>query len=188
MTTSHEILAAIRSAYSQSAVVREVCLDDPYEYAIYRRYCLDGPNARFYTGKFDGLEVADAVPEGWHPHDTKFTRRIDALMRDAQGYTAIEIKVSRSDFKRDTEEKRRAWKEHTRRFIYATPKGLLAPEEVPPGCGLWEFEVGYGIRTVKRAKVNKVPRPLPQAVLDSMLYRVSNYEKAERAASLGEAA
>ena len=172
-----EILAAIRKAYPQSAVVREVCLDDPYEHAIYRRYCLDGPNARFYAGKFDGLEVAESVPEGWHPHDTKFTRRIDALMRDAQGYTAIEIKVTRADFKRDTEEKRRAWKAHARRFIYATPAGLLTPEEVPTGCGLWEFDSAMGLRTVKRATVNKEPRTLPKSVMDSMLYRVSNYEK-----------
>lgn len=176
--TAKDILRAIRKAYPKSAVVREVCLDDPYEHAIYRRYRLDGPSARFYVGRYEGLEIADAVPEGWNPSAAKFTRRIDALMRDAQGYTAVEIKVTRADFKRDTEEKRRAWRAHTRRFIYATPKGLLTPDEVPAGCGLWEFEAGYGLRTVKRATVNKEPRPLPKSIIDSMLYRVSNYEKA----------
>lgn len=176
--TAKDILAAIRKAYPRSAVVREVCLEDPFEHAIYRRYRLDGPTARYYKGRFEGLEIADAVPEGWSPHGVKLTRRIDALMRDAQGYTAIEIKVTRGDFKRDTDEKRRAWRAHTRRFVYAAPRGLLNVGEIPEGCGLWEFEAGYGLRTAKRATINKDPRPLPKSVTDSMLYRVSNYEKA----------
>jgi hypothetical protein len=108
---------------------------------------------------------------------SKRVRRIDALLRDTSGYTAIEIKVTRADFRRDTEEKRRAWKAHTRRFIYATPAGLVTPGEVPDGCGLWEFD-GHRLKVIKKATINKSPLTLPRSVFDTMLYRVSNYERA----------
>lgn len=108
---------------------------------------------------------------------SKRVRRIDALMRDTAGYTAIEIKVTRADFRRDTEEKRRAWKAHTRRFIYAAPAGLLNASEIPDGCGLWEFD-GLRLKVTKKATINKAPLTLPRSVFDTMLYRVSNYERA----------
>lgn len=74
-------------------------------------------------------------------------RRIDALlMRTAANpknpqyeRIAIEIKVSRADFFRDTAEKRRVWETVTHRFAYCTPAGLVKPSEVPEGCGLLEF-------------------------------------------------
>lgn len=108
---------------------------------------------------------------------SKRVRRIDALMRDTAGYTAIEIKVTRADFRRDTHEKRRAWQAHCRRFIYAAPAGLLSASEIPDGCGLWEFD-GSRLTVAKKATINKIPTPFPRAVFDSMLYRVSNYERA----------
>lgn len=108
---------------------------------------------------------------------SKPVRRIDALLRDTAGYTAIEIKVTRADFRRDTIEKRRAWRDHTRRFIYAAPAGLLAASEIPAGCGLWEFD-GRRLTVAKKATINKAPLPFPRSVFDTMLYRVSNYERA----------
>lgn len=113
----------------------------------------------------------------WRDRASKPIRRIDALLRDTSGYTAIEIKVTRGDFKRDTEEKRRAWQAHTRRFIYATPAGLVNPSEVPSGCGLWEFD-GTRLTIAKKASINKEPLAMPRSVFDTMLYRVSNYERA----------
>lgn len=113
----------------------------------------------------------------WINRASRPVRRIDALMRETPGYTAIEIKVTRADFKRDTEEKRRAWKSHTRRFVYVTPTGLVNPSEVPDGCGLWEFD-GVRLKVVKKATINKSPTAFPKAVFDTMLYRVSNYERA----------
>ncbi|MBT2587970.1 hypothetical protein [Arthrobacter sp. ISL-95] len=124
-----------------------------------------------------GAPVAYELPDGWTPYNTPPVRRIDALMRETAGYTAIEIKVTRADFKRDTHEKRRAWQAHTRRFIYATPAGLINPSEVPPGCGLWEFD-GSRLTIAKKASINKEPLALPRSVFDTMLYRVSNYERA----------
>ena len=177
--TAALILAAIRDAYPKNAVVREVSVVDTMAEAEMNRWHLDGSNSAFWRKRLaeTGATVADSLPDGWSPYASVPVRRIDALMRDTAGYTAIEIKVTRADFRRDTEEKRRAWKAHCRRFIYATPAGLLRPSEVPEGCGLWELDGGR-LRVVKRATINKSPTPFPKAVFDTMLYRVSNYERA----------
>jgi hypothetical protein len=177
--TAAEILAAIREAYPKCAVVREVSVNDAHEQAIYWRYQLDGPRGAWWAKHLTDMDgpIAEAVPEGWTPHTSIPVRRIDALLRDTSGYTAIEIKVTRADFKRDTEEKRRAWRDHTRRFIYAAPAGLLTASEMPAGCGLWEFD-GRRLTVAKKATINKTPLPFPKAVFDTMLYRVSNYERA----------
>lgn len=78
-------------------------------------------------------------------------RRIDALLvRTAKSNKpyletiALEIKVSRADFRRDTPEKRRRWQQATDRFAYVAPHGLIAKEEVPEGCGLIEY-YGSGV-------------------------------------------
>ena len=102
-----------------------------------------------------------------------WTRRIDGLMLDGGGTrTAIEVKISRSDFLRETEEKRRPWRKITNRFIYATPAGLLKPAEIPDGCGLWEVD-GNTVRIVKRAKSNPKPEPIPHQVLVALAYRLN---------------
>lgn len=143
------------------------------------RWHLEGSNSAYWRKRLaeTGAPVADALPAGFSPYTSKPVRRIDALLRDTSGYTAIEIKVTRADFKRDTLEKRRAWQAHCRRFIYAAPAGLLTASEIPDGCGLWEFD-GRRLTVAKRATINKTPTPFPRAVFDSMLYRVSNYERA----------
>lgn len=177
MTTAAEILAAIRKAYPKAAVVREVSIQDPIESAIRVRYSAErSPQMLRYYRERD-IPMAEEVPEGWTLQGSVPVRRIDALMRESAGYTAIEIKVTRADFKRDTEEKRRAWRAHTRRFVYVTPAGLVNVSEVPDGCGLWEFD-GDRLRVVKKATINKSPTAFPRAVFDTMLYRVSNYERA----------
>lgn len=84
-----------------------------------------------YAQYFDNRGLLDhdyQVDESYDHRKGKSSRRIDLLMLDSQKWTAIEIKISRSDFYRDTEEKRRAWKTHTHRFIYATPQGLITAE------------------------------------------------------------
>jgi hypothetical protein len=118
--------------------------------------------------------LADPYEEAMKP-----TRRIDGLLYESGRLTAIEIKVTRADFRNDTAEKRRAWMEHTHRFVYATPAGLVSPDEVPEGCGLWEVDEATGfVKSRKRAVIRKDPTPLPVHVLGAMLYRVSKYEKA----------
>jgi hypothetical protein len=177
--TAAEIMAAIRKAYPKAAVVREVSIADSQVEAEMNLWRLMGTRRSYWEKLLaeTGAPVAESLPPGWTPHNTPPVRRIDALMRESTGYTAIEIKVTRADFKRDTEEKRRAWRMHTRRFIYVTPAGLVNVSEVPDGCGLWEFD-GDRLRVVKKATINKSPTAFPKAVFDTMLYRVSNYERA----------
>lgn len=55
---------------------------------------------------------------------------------------AVEVKVSRGDFQRDTARKRAPWEALAHRFAYAVPDGLVAPGEVPDGC--WLIEVSDG--------------------------------------------
>lgn len=194
MTTAADILAAIRRKHRGDAVVREVVIDDPLEAAISRRDQVElrrswGPgHAEHLEASFAsrGLPVADSVPEGWTFRQSVARRRIDALIFASAGITAVEIKVTRADFRRDTEDKRRAWRSVTNRFLYATPAGLIQPTEVPDGCGLIEFApdaVGryphqHGLTTIVRAQVNKNPDPLPRQVLVALAYRVSKQEAA----------
>lgn len=63
-----------------------------------------------------------------HPHEGK-----------GHVSTAYEIKVSRSDFKRDTAMKQREARLYTDQFYYVAPKGLIAKDEVPDWAGLQEW-------------------------------------------------
>lgn len=185
MTTADDILTAIRHKYPKSAIVSEVVLDDQIELALYRRQAIERAGARwaqrtedYYTGK--GHVIAEEVPDGWDSRTTQFYRRIDGLMLAGGEYTAIEIKCTRADFKRETEEKRRAWRNVTHRFIYAAPAGIIDPADLPPYAGLWEFgEDKYGqmaVTSVKRATKNKTPEPMPQQVITAMFYRAAKAE------------
>ncbi|MBW9118872.1 hypothetical protein JNB63_02070 [Microbacterium trichothecenolyticum] len=191
--TAATLLAALRQKHSGDAVVREVVIDDPYEFAIRRRAEIERARSwgedqaemveRRYVEQ--GKLIADAVPDGWNYRASKPQRRIDALIIASTGTTAVEIKVTRADFRRDTDEKRRAWRAITNRFVYLVPKGLVALEEVADGCGLWEFDADahgkyrwqHGIVSVKRATTNKSPDPLPFQITRSLAYRVSNHER-----------
>ncbi|WP_214514949.1 hypothetical protein [Rhodococcus sp. WY5] len=88
------------------------------------------------------------------------------------------MKISRADFLRESEEKRRPWRKITHRFVYATPVGLLRPEEIPDGCGLWEID-GNAVRIIKRARSNPEPEPIPHQVLVAFAYRL-NRKPSER--------
>lgn len=188
------LLLALRMKHSSDAVVREVVVDDPFEMEIRRRW--DVENGRRWGGdegaqnRLDryaarGETVADAVPEGWDYRGSVPRRRIDALVISSTGRTAVEIKVTRADFRRDTDEKRRAWRAICHRFIYLTPRGLVTLDEVPEGCGLIEFDPEqhdpqylwtHGLTTVKRATITKEPDPLPWQVTQALAYRVSRHE------------
>lgn len=82
-------------------------------------------------------------------------RRIDFWTLEpsfSKGYraTSYEVKVSRSDFKRDTEEKQRGAIEVADRFFYVTPPGLVSKAELPKWAGLMEWD-GNSFRVPKRA-------------------------------------
>jgi hypothetical protein len=53
---------------------------------------------------------------------------------------AYEIKISRGDFKRDSEDKQEGALSFADRFWYVTPPGLLKKEEIPTWAGLQEWD------------------------------------------------
>ncbi|MCD2136020.1 hypothetical protein LQ424_29800 [Rhodococcus qingshengii] len=157
------VLDAIARKHSGCALVREITVTDR-----------------------DALNPVRDAWSAWKPGDpmpeydgTPVYRRIDGLMFDGGATrTAIEVKISRADFLRESEEKRRPWRKITHRFVYATPVGLLRPEEIPDGCGLWEID-GNAVRIIKRARSNPEPEPIPHQVLVAFAYRL-NRKPSER--------
>lgn len=123
------------------AALREVTIADVVAQERYREW-RDEQTAAWREGR--GLtEMPDATARIRAPK----TRRIDLLLiRNSNSgkvpyeRIAVEIKVARSDFLRETQEKRGCWQRVAHRFAYATPPGLVAPEEVPDGCGLLEVD------------------------------------------------
>lgn len=192
--TARDILAAIRKKHHTDAVVREVVIDDPIEMGYRARASMNASGGRWAAQsrawyERRGVVVPDEIPAEWSMRDSIPQRRIDALIFASTGVTAVEIKVTRADFKRETEEKRRAWRAVTNRFVYAAPVGLLRPDEIPAGCGLWEFDPmsagpyrsQHGLSVRSKASVNKEPNALPPQILTALAYRVSKYEKKEAA-------
>lgn len=137
------ILDAIRRKHVDAAIVTEVVMSDPA-----------------YDAGGDKVTAEKVTP----------VRRIDALMFQSLVRTAIEIKTSRADFRRDTWAKRRPWFNVCHRFIYVTPASLgLMP---PHGTGMWWVHEDGTIAIAKKATVNTTPEPLPQQVIQSLAYRV----------------
>lgn len=154
--TAAMILDAIARKHSDCALVREVLVTDP-------------DADRFASAD---AWVAAGRP-GRMPRFEPTARRIDGLLFDGgQSRTAIEVKISRSDYLRETDAKRRVWRAITNRFVYATPAGLLRPDEIPYGCGLWEVDDAGRVTIVKRAKSNRNPEPVPHQVLVALAYRL----------------
>lgn len=54
--------------------------------------------------------------------------------------TAYEVKVSKSDFQKDTHAKQRGARLYSDKFYYVTPKGMIQPEKIPDWAGLKEVE------------------------------------------------
>ncbi|WP_032376704.1 hypothetical protein [Rhodococcoides fascians] len=168
-----EVLAAVRAKHNKCAIVAELVVNDAERLAAYRTW------------------IDAGRPQGDSASDDFFAstsyRRIDALMFDGNSTrTALEVKVSRADFKRETEAKRRPWELITNRFVYVTPAGLIQPDEVPAHCGLWwvddsALEARWTgsehirvptVSVVKKAKTNKTPDPIPHQVIVAMAYRL----------------
>lgn len=147
------ILDAISRKYPAAAIVPELSIEDQLP--------------------FDTGEPTDKMfmPLQPTPEEVASLRRIDALMFQTLERTAIEIKVTRDDFYRDTYWKRRAWQEVTHRFVYAVPYDL--PVTSPHGCGLWHVHDDGNITVAKKAIINRTPEGLPQRVIQRLAYRAS---------------
>lgn len=87
-------------------------------------------------------------------------RRIDFWTlhpQEGKGHcaTSYEIKVSRTDFKRDSAMKQREARLYSDQFYYVAPVGLIAPDEVPDWAGLQEWTGERFKFTVHAPKLSK---------------------------------
>lgn len=167
----------LRAKFPKAAILTEVTIPDEQAEEIYRsaRAKVSPYYRRHY--KKNGLSFDAEVPEGYDFTKAKLSRRIDYLIFEGSRITAVEMKVSKADFRRDTEEKRQVWKRVVNRFIYLTPEGLLKPEEIPEGCGLWEVNSVGKIVSVKRSAQNPEPEPMPQSMLKYFAWRAFMAER-----------
>lgn len=138
--TAAEVLEVLRRHHRGAALVPEVVIGD----------------GDYWLNPVDG--------------DRKYTRRIDALMFDSLVRTAIEIKVSVADAKRDSYGKLAPWLKVCHRVYYAVPAGMI---EHPPvyNAGLWWVWPDGRVEVKKKAKLNQTPEPLPQHVVQALAYR-----------------
>lgn len=172
--TSQQLFSALRHKFPKAAVIREVSMTDEEQEFKERSY--RAARSRYYRTSYNKKGLAYGTPDPDYDPTQSVVRRIDALVFDGKLRTAVEIKISRADFKRDTIAKRSAWMRHTDRFVYLTPKGMIKNEEVPDGCGLWEYDNGV-ITVVKKAKVNKDVQPLPESMVKYFAWRAFIAEK-----------
>ncbi|GGH34118.1 hypothetical protein [Microbacterium album] len=129
--------------------------------------------------------------------EAKPIRRIDALMVRSLQRTAIEVKVSLADWKRDTYRKRAPWVAVVNRFVFAVPKSLHDQIGGNYGmhqldtwdCGVWTVDENGRVEVVKKAKVRPHPEPLPQQVVQTLAFRAARAaltEKGDDRATHGE--
>lgn len=152
--TANDVLAAIRRHHSSCAVVPEISINDLY---------------------------SKEQPEG---RREVYLRRIDALMFDSGQRTAIEIKVDRHDLlHNETWYKTAPWREVTHRFVYAVPAGLADFHEIDTHwyCGLWWIHPDGKLEVRRKARINKYPEPLPNAVIQRLAYRAAGMRAPEEA-------
>lgn len=161
--TAAKVLDAIAAKYDTSVLLRELVLADPAHNVLVDEW------------------LAAGGPESSIPFPVGACRRIDALMLEGgTRRTAIEVKVSRSDFLRETPEKRAVWESVTDRFVYACPSGLIQPGEIPPHCGLWWIGPDQSVTVKSRARKNRTVQPLPHQITVTLAYRLKNAQTALR--------
>lgn len=109
------------------------------------------------------------------------TRRIDVLMFNGLQRTAIEVKVTLEDWRRDTHQKRAPWAAVTNRFVYAVPAELYekVANRIPEyrldvgGCGIWTVDDAGRVKVARKAEIRSHPEPLPQHVVQALAYRAA---------------
>lgn len=133
----------------------------------------------------DAAFVPEVVIHDWlweeREGTSRPTRRIDALMFKTLQRTAIEIKTTLADWKRDTYAKRAPWADVTHRFVYVIPESLH--EKVAGmygthnlhvgGCGVWTVGDTGRVAVVRKAVVRPHPEALPQHVVQAIAFRAA---------------
>ena len=117
-------------------------------------------------------------------------RRIDVLcIRPARRLgigpwelLAIEVKVSRGDFRSDIRNpaKQAPWRELAHRHAYAAPDGLIVPDEVPDGHGLLTVSDGVEgwdkVRWAREVRLEEKAPKLPARFLTTLAFRAATAE------------
>lgn len=135
------------------------------------------------------FEVGNSTGHGTNRH-------IDALamgLWPSRGMEVegIEIKVSRSDWKRELadHEKADAVQRYCDRWWIAAPKGLIPPAELPATWGLLEVEANDGGALTIRVKVQAPklePQPLSRGFVAAMLRRAARVDADELRAAIAK--
>lgn len=81
--------------------------------------------------------------------------------------TAYEIKVSRADYKRDSDQKQSGALAYSDRFYYVTPPSLISKDELPEWAGLIEWD-GEKLSTIRRSPVREKLQPSWEFVVSLM--------------------
>jgi hypothetical protein len=125
---------------------------------------------------------------GKYRRKAMWERRIDAFamsLYPSRNFerVAYEVKVSHGDFVREivAPEKREMAMSLSNRFYYVAPKGVIAPEEIPEGCGLLlvgqvEGKNYVGTYTAVPAPRREVPEP-PLRFMASLARRLRDERK-----------
>lgn len=154
--TATEVVDAIRAHYGLDVdqLVQE-------EWALHTEVALRTPKTR-----------ADGTPyprSYWSTNE----RRIDVLLvrnwaaGNGHERIAIEIKVDRADYRRETPQKRAPAEHAAHRCYYAAPAGLIDPDTLPEGWGL--IEVDDRPDTEHYRVVRRAARRTPDADLDYLV-------------------
>lgn len=107
-----------------------------------------------------------------HPHEGK-----------GHVSTSYEIKVSRSDWKRDSAMKQREARLYSDQFVYVTPTGLIEPEDVPDWAGLQEWN-GNSFRTKVHAP--KLSKSTPSWDFVSSVFRSAGKVRRDTSMEMAE--
>lgn len=112
------------------------------------------------------------IGDDWSEPGQPSYRRIDALMVDGKQLSAIEIKTSIADSRRETFHKTAPWRRVTHRYVYVVPAGLI---DHPPlhGAGLWWVHDDGRVEVHSKAIPNRYPDPLPMQVVQVLMYRAA---------------
>lgn len=132
-----------------------------------------------YTGTRDRGRTLEADVErrldGWaiNGYSSKRRQRV-----------AYEVKVSKGDFCRDVTKplKRRAGLLLSNLFYYVAPAGVIAPDQVPPECGLLEVvqcPVGLRVKEAVSAPWRDTP-PCPWSFVAALARRAVKFQENER--------
>lgn len=166
--TASGILDRIARAHPRCALIREVVVDDEIAWSQYRAALA----ALTPTELKAGASIHVPLP--------MTRRRVDGLLlKGSATRTAIEVKISHRDFRRESTSKRGVWQRITHRFVYAAPPGVIDPDEIPDGCGLWLVDAD-AITIAKRATINPEPDPLPYQVTVALAYRLRKMSRVRK--------